>query len=277
MGGGAVDVQFGELAREDDAVAHIRPAEVLGGEPFGRDHGAGAHHCAVGEVGEDPQEHSAAAQLLDERADRLAHRVDEVGAHRIAAVDHEVDDEKLAVAGARAAQVHLDVQRAAAARHHVRVCAVGQVEDALPAVQDSLAGGIRIGDIEHLDLPDDERGVGGAREAARLAYEEGCRAHRGDDRRLLDDHRYEVVPAVDREVETEAHRHREDADDVLGQPVGLHRGENVRSGAERLVVALGQDAPVAQFAEAFLDAQLVEPRDAGACHAAASILTPSGL
>src|SRR5690606_7501863 len=119
--------------------------------------------------------------------------------------------------------------------------------------------------------------VGRAREAAGLAHEERSGAHGGDDGRLLDDHGHEVVAPVDREVETETHRHREHADDVLGETVRLDGGEDVGAGAERLVVVAAQDAAVAQLLQPLLDAQLVEAGDARTRHATASILAPSRL
>ncbi len=70
----------------------------------GRDAAAHADAAAIAEVREDPQAQLAAAQLGHAVAQGLGDGVDEVGAHRVAAVDEHVDHQHVG-----AGRPHLEV------------------------------------------------------------------------------------------------------------------------------------------------------------------------
>ena len=137
-------------------------------------------------------------------------------------------DEQLAVLRRRAAQEDLDAAGTAAASHHVRMPAVGQLHEFLTACEQVGPGALRVGNVDDLDLADQKRLVGDARKTAGLAHEPCRGTDRRDDRGLLDHHGNQVVAAVDLEIQAESHRQREHADDVLDQPVG---GGHVEGGS----------------------------------------------
>ena len=73
-----------------------------------------------------------------------------------------------------------------------------------PAASRRAARGVAVGDADDLDLRGHDRLVGLGDEAAALADHARRVRRRGDDRRLLDRHRHQVVAAVDAEVEPDA-------------------------------------------------------------------------
>ncbi len=128
--------------------------------------------------------------------------------------------------------------------------------------------GLRIGDVDDLDLRGHHRIVRLGDEAAPLAHHPGRVRGGGDHRRLFDRHRHQHVAPVDAEVEPQPQRQRIDADHVLDDPV---RGRGVEPAAvERLQVLLRQIGPVAQQLAPLLDRELVEAREAGAVVGAVS-------
>src|SRR5690606_5371995 len=79
----------------------------------------------------------------------------------------------------------------------------------------------------------------------------------------LDDHRHDVLLAVDDEIHAEPERQAHDADDVLDHLVGGGDVERVAAGRERAKIGGGQQAALVHGAHPFLDAELVELGNSG--------------
>jgi len=131
------------------------------------------------------------------------HAVDEIRAHRVARVDEQVHDEHLLRARRQRVDEQLDITRAATARNHVGVQAVGEVDDVLLVVAQRALCFFDVGEVQNLYLTDEDRVRRLGLEAAAGADELAGRAERRDDRRLLDDHRHDVLLVVDDEVHAE--------------------------------------------------------------------------
>ena len=217
-----------------------------------------AHERAVGEIRQDAQEYLAAGDRLDERRDALAHAVDEIRAHRVARVDEQMDDEHLFRARRQRVNEQLDVARAATARHHVRVQAVGEIDDLLLALAQGLLRLLHVRQIHDLDLTDQNRIGRFGFETAAGTDQLGGRTQRRDDRRLLDDHRHDVVLVVDDEVHAEPERHAHHADDVLDHLVGGVEIEGVLPGSESAEIRRVDEPALVHGTDALFDAQLVE-------------------
>jgi hypothetical protein len=188
----------------------------------------------------------------------LAHAVDEIRAHRVARVDEQVDDEHLLRARRQRMHEQLDVARAAAPRDHVRVQAVGKIDDVLLPTRKRLLRLLHIGQIHDLDLADQDRVRRFCLEPAAASNQLAGRAERRHDGRLLDDHRNDVLPVVDDEVHAEPERHAHDADDVLDHLVGGIEIEGVLPRRERAKIRRIDETAIVDRANAFLDGELVE-------------------
>ena len=149
--------------------------------------------------------------------DRLGDGVDEVRAHRVTAVDDDVDDDHLVLGLAERAD--LEVARSAAARAEAGDGAVGLRQDLVLRSEDGARGALCILHVRELHLADHQRLVHLGAEAARGAdHLRGVR-RRGDDARLLDDHGDDVILAVDAHVQRDAVRQTVGAEDVLDELV----------------------------------------------------------
>src|SRR5262249_39528719 len=85
-------------------------------------------------------------------------------------------------------------------------------------------------------------------------------ADRGDDRRLLDRHRHDVIAAVDLEVQTEAHRQGEGPHRVLDH--GVRRAQRQGLGAaQQREILVGETEPSLSLCATRVQRQLVEPRE----------------
>ena len=144
-------------------------------------------------------------ELGEARRDALGDAVHEVRAHRVAAVDEHVHDEHRVLVVAE--EAHLDVARAAAALDEARDGAFASARSSSLCVEDARRAPPRgRATLRELDLRDHERRVHLGLEAAALAHHLRRVRRRGDDARLLDDHRHDVVVAVDAHVERDAVR-----------------------------------------------------------------------
>ncbi len=110
---------------------------------------------------------------------------------------------------------------------------------------------IRIGSVA-LDLkPPDNRAVRAAADKS------------GDDRRFFDAQRHDVVAAVDQEIEREAERQTEHADDVLDHLVRGLDAQRVIAGGEQRNVVVGQQIAFAQRIESLANGHPEEIRNPG--------------
>ncbi len=217
-----------------------------------------ASEGAVGQVRQDPQEHFAARDRLDQRRDALAHAVDEVRAHRVARVDEQMHHEHLLAPRRQRMHEELDVPRTAAARDHVRVEAVREVDDLAAAIAEPPLRSLHVGEVHDLDLADQDRVRRLGAETAVRADQLARRAERRDDRRLLDDHRHDVLLVVDHQVHAETERQAHHADHVLDHLVGGVELERVLARRERAEVGAVDQSALVHGANALLDAQFVE-------------------
>src|SRR5699024_3619782 len=172
-------------------------------------------------IGQNAQENLAMGEFFDQRADTFAHGVDQVGAHGVAAVHDQMHDQHVAMFGGGAVHDHFDIARATTTGHHLRMQAVRQVQNFFLFLQNHLLGASRVRYVDDLDLPDQHGPVGNGSEATGLTDHFGRRRYGGDDRRFLDHHGNQVVPAVDGKVEAQPHGQAEGADHVFNQPIGL--------------------------------------------------------
>ena len=178
---------------------------------------ANAHAALVAEVREDAQADAPLREAREAIGDRLGDRVDEVRAHRVAAVDDDVNDDHLVFGLAEGAD--LEVARSAAARAEARNGAVGLREDLVLGGEDGARRAPRVLHVRELHLADHQRRVDlGAEAAAGADHLRGVRGG-GDDARLLDDHRDDVVLVVDAHVERDAVGQAVRAEDVLDELV----------------------------------------------------------
>ena len=117
----AIRVQLGEARGRYDAIDHVGPGEALTGERLGGHARRDVSTATVGEVGEDPQAGAPSGDLLELGRHGLGDGVEEVGPHRVLAVDEDVHDQHGGVDDAR-----FDLSRSAAATHEARVGFVGE-------------------------------------------------------------------------------------------------------------------------------------------------------
>ena len=179
---------------------------------------------SIGEVGQDAQAHAPARELADARREALAHRVDRVGAHRVAHVDDQMQDEHVAarVLVVHAAEPpHLDREGAAARAYQRGVPAIGALQQLGCGVLHGALRRVEVGDVEHLDLTDADRLRDLRLDAAAGAQQLGRIARRRHDRGLLDAHRHEHVAAVEQHVRAHAQGQAMHAQGVLDHAVGL--------------------------------------------------------
>ncbi len=96
--------------------------------------------------------------------------------------------------------VELDIAHSAAALEEAWVDAIALFDELFPGGQQTLNGSIDVLDVADVDLPDQQRLVAGGRKPAAIA-DQRCR-HRqaGDDRRLFDHHRHEMLAPVHDEI-----------------------------------------------------------------------------
>ena len=165
----------------------------------------GARQPLVRQVRKDTQVDPAARQRLHQRRQRLTGRVDHVGAHRIAAVHQELDDHHGAHFGLPEV-ADTDVAGAAAQPHQERVLLIRPRHDLSPVRQDHTLGRRGISHIHHLHLADHDRFGRPRLDAATIAQQPGSIAGPGNDGRLFDHHRNQVVTPVNRQIEAHPQR-----------------------------------------------------------------------
>ena len=146
-----------------------------------------------------------------------------------------------------------------------------EVDDLLLAVAQRVLRLLDVRQVHDLDLADQDRIRRFGLEAAAVAHELARRAERRDDRRLLDDHRHDVLLVVDDEVQAEPERQAHDADDVLDHLVGGVEIERVLAGGERAEIRRVDEPALVHEPDALFDAQLVE---LGNSHAVAAHAAP---
>ena len=153
---------------------------------------------------------------------------------------------------------HLDVACASAPGDHPRVQAVGEIDQFIPPVEQRLLRAFDVGDIDHLDLADEDRRRRlGVKPAGKPRCPRGA-GKPGDDGRLLHGERYDDVAAVDQEIQPDSERQAQDADHVLDHLVGRVTLQRVRAALKRQEVFLGERRALAQGVNARADAQLEE-------------------
>ena len=217
---------------------------------------AHAHAPAIAEVGEDAQAAAAAGQVGGPVGQRLGHGVRQVGAHRVPAVDVDVQDH------APRQRPHLQRARPAAAVDQPRKGGLRQRQQLRRRLLEARARGVVVADVQHLDLRGHHRVVGVGEEAAPGPHHAGGVRGRRDDRRFFHHHRHQEVPIVDPKVEPQPEGQAIDPDDVLDHPVG---GLGVEPAAvEDPDVVFRERLPGDELAPPFGDGQAVETRDARA-------------
>ena len=199
-----------------------------------------------------------AGDPLDQRRHALAHRVDQVGAHRVLRVDDEVDDQLLFGADFQDARRH--VLRAAAARLHrgvQRVRRVRWIACFSRSTAERAASGLGISLICTWPII---RGSSALAVKPPPSARNLCRQRdRRDHRRLLHRHRDQHVLAVDLEVEPDTHRQAEHADGVLDHRVGVREGQRPAL-SQALHLVGGSSERLGQPPQPFRHLHLVEAR-----------------
>ena len=151
----------------------------------------------------------------------------------------------------------------AAAAHFLedRILLVGDLQDPLAGLENALAGRLRIGRADDLDLADHDRVGGADGDPAVLADEFGDVARGRDHGGFLHGHGDEVIAPLNLEVHRHAERQAEDADHVLDHLVGQRRRE--RLVPEMVLFLARQLGAVGELLDPLLEPQLVEAGQAG--------------
>src|SRR5690606_9009346 len=90
---GAVRVNRCEFVGVDNAVNDVNPTVFAGLQQFGRQPQMRARQSQVGKIGQNAQSDAAAGNLLHASGHGFGHGVDGVGAHGVADIDNQVDDD----------------------------------------------------------------------------------------------------------------------------------------------------------------------------------------
>ncbi len=169
------------------------------------------------------------------RGEAFADRIDGVRAHGVARVNQHMQHDRPATVRHPKLEI-LDTFRATAALLQFRLQAVCQDEYFVLCGVQLLNHGIRVLDLDDLDLSNRHRVRRHDLKAAAFPGQLRRATHGGDDRRFLDDHRYDVVLVVDEEIRRNGERQAEYADDVFDHLVGgLHRQQAFIAQQELLV------------------------------------------
>jgi len=215
-----------------------------------------------------------AGERLKPRRDRLGHRVDRVGAHRVTAVNQQVRDDHRP--RGRVEHPDFNAATAAAELHQHRVLLVGERDNFVGRRLDCSLRTERVVEVDQLDLPNHHRVVGLRRNAGRQrAFRHVARC--GDNRRLLQRHRHEQLFAVDLEVGGDTERQREAADDVLNHTVGSLAAERTEPSQCRCFL-VAEAGKIADDLQPLRRREFVETGDGrGARHACGLSPTKRGL
>ncbi len=267
MGGGTIRIDQGEIIGQNDAVAHLLAAEALAGQHRHRIGHLCRHQRLIGEVGKDAQKHLATGDAFNQAGDALAHGVDQVGAHGVTGVHQQMDHQHVLAGGRRLMQMHLDVLGAAAAGDHVRMQAVGQVDDFAAALLDLVLCLGRVWHINDLDLADEQLFRALHPETTRAHGLLGCRADGGDNGRFFHRHRHQVGLVVDNKVQPHAHGYSEHADDILDHLVGSFRTQRVAAAGKLAQFVLVQQTALLYCLNALFQAEFVKTGNTGFVHA----------
>ena len=156
----------------------------------------------------------------------------------------------------------LDILRTPAELHQDRVLLVRAAEDLVAGVEDREAGGVRVRNMDVLELADHDRsGSRRVKPALRARHLRGV-ARRGDDARLLDRHGDEVVALVDPEVHRDSEGNRHRPHDVLDHPVDLVKLQSARV-PDRADFLFGEIPELSNDAPSVLGFLLVEAGNLG--------------
>ena len=165
------------------------PLVAVARERLDRDRAAHAHAALVAQVRQDAQAHVPPRELGEAIGHGLGDGVDEVRAHRVAAVDEEVHDHH-----AVAEIAHLEAARAAAAAHEVRHRRIGQRAAARPSCASTIAQrGRGVRHVVELHLAIITGSSASATKPPPARIMRAALRGRGHDGRLLDHHRHQVV------------------------------------------------------------------------------------
>ncbi len=251
VGSGAIGVGGGEGPGGDNAVAHLFGGIIAEGELIQVDGAARARQAPVGQVGEDAQVHAPAADAFHQGGQALHGCVDRVGAHGVAHVVDQVQHQERPDGGVLD-QAHLQVARTAAQALEHRVDAGGLGQQTLFLFQEGQARGRRVGQVEHLHLPDHLGGRGLGREAARRAGQLRHKRRPGHHGRLFDGHGHQHLAPVHQEVLGDAQGQGVHADRVLDHVVGL-LGAQPGASAQGRQVLRGEILALGQPGQAFFE------------------------
>ncbi len=264
MGGGAPGVDHGEGVGLGDELGRLPAGDARLLQRGRRNEAAGRGGAPVGQIAQDAQVHPPAGQFGHARSHGLDGGVDGVGAHRVAGVIEQVDDQHRPHrrVGERA---QLDAARPAAALDDAPAARIGQSHQlgAMGIERPRRAG--QVVQVEHLNLADHHRLRRLGREAATGADELGRVADGGQHARLLDGHGDEIVAAVDEEIGGHTQRQGIGAQRVLDHVIGLAGSQPPTGQHGRLVVA--QPRPFGHHRHALGQPQLIEAGQPRTFHA----------
>ena len=133
-------------------------AEIIEGKLVERDGAGGTRQPPVGQVGQNAQEHAAAGERLDPRGQVFYGSIDSIGAHGVAHIVNEVQNDESANGGI-GDNADLQLARAATqfSQHGIDGGSLGQ-QFCLMGFQE-FDGNRDIFDVQKLHLPDHLRGI----------------------------------------------------------------------------------------------------------------------
>ena len=271
MGCRAIGVYSGESVRFDNAVADLFACVGQNAilsysfkrQFFDRNDTAHAGKATVSEIGQDAQMNPSARDGFDARGQPFAGGVDSVGAHRVAHVINEMNDDE-GNNRRRFDNADLEIARAAAELFEDGVNRIRFGQQFGFVLVDFEPSRVDIVHVQQLHLTDHLGGGGGGLESAACADQlrhERCSRHHG---RLFQRHRDEYIAFIHLEVQRDAQRQTVQADDIFDHVLGGLSRESARRKREQVFGS--QRRGIRQFGAAFFESQIVKSRNAGSSH-----------
>ena len=120
---------------------------------------------------------------------------------------------------------------------------------------------IGVGHPGDVHLPAEQGFVAARLDTAGLPRKQCSKARTGHDRRLLDDHRHQVIAAVDEEIRCDRKRQAKDANDIFDHAIGTRRHQHLTALAQQLGIGSTEETRALQLADALGEIQAMHAAD----------------
>ena len=199
VGGCPVRVDDRKGMRPQNAFDDLVAIDAVTGQRLGTDARACRGSAPIGQVRQDTQHRPTTTGSLEQRRDGLAHAVDGVGAHCIATIHDDVDDQHRPHRGL-VELMHLDGTRATTTVHHAHTLGIGALEQIELALHNGSTGGLDVGDPDELYLANHQGFVVTGSESATGTGHTGGITCTGHNRGLFDNHRDQIIVSIYGEI-----------------------------------------------------------------------------